>query len=490
MLTGELPSSQIEPPSRKVHIDVRIDEVVLRALEKDPQRRYQTASEVKTRVENVTLTSVPTPAAHSSPNPPRPLNPPSAPGVAASWLFNRWIRGVLSFIFIIGILDFTWPHLFNLGPLSELGGSAVNVGASMPWFSSIPRVLGDGTVQRITTVDPFRSSFFSGIVAIAIGSLLYAKGRKWIPFSDPSGHPLGFRRFFLVVGQHKKQPVLYWPGIAASFLLFNIVIQFGIVIGCYRIPGNYEEMVSFVAFFAEAGIMGIYVFMNRLRHAGTLPQLVPNGPGQEEALKNEDSSILPNPEAKKMVSVPAMGLIGTGVINFLGLMGFGLLLCIAAIQSQRAMNISVLINERKCELIKDQILNREKEFKAIQLKLKENPEKEDSLKWMQMNMDQCLQEFKIAEQNLLESKNMSLRRKWGPFLYYFVPPLIVLWMIGSLFTLLAGYRLLNLQNLSAAKHAAILVLFTPPALPLGWIFGIWTWSILNQLELTKASKGE
>ena len=53
MLTGELPGQRIEAPSRKVHIDVRLDEVVLRALEKEPERRYQQVSEVKTAVETI-----------------------------------------------------------------------------------------------------------------------------------------------------------------------------------------------------------------------------------------------------------------------------------------------------------------------------------------------------------------------------------------------------------------------------------------------------
>ena len=44
MLTGELPGKPLEPPSRKVHIDVRLDEVVLRALEKKPELRYQQVS--------------------------------------------------------------------------------------------------------------------------------------------------------------------------------------------------------------------------------------------------------------------------------------------------------------------------------------------------------------------------------------------------------------------------------------------------------------
>jgi len=53
MLTGELPGKKIEPPSSKVQIDVRLDAVVLRALEKTPELRYQQVSEVKTMVETI-----------------------------------------------------------------------------------------------------------------------------------------------------------------------------------------------------------------------------------------------------------------------------------------------------------------------------------------------------------------------------------------------------------------------------------------------------
>jgi len=53
MLTGELPLGRFAPPSRKVQIDVRLDEVVLHALEKEPALRYQQASQVKTAVETI-----------------------------------------------------------------------------------------------------------------------------------------------------------------------------------------------------------------------------------------------------------------------------------------------------------------------------------------------------------------------------------------------------------------------------------------------------
>ncbi|MGO9587745.1 MAG: protein kinase domain-containing protein [Limisphaerales bacterium] len=61
MLTGELPLGNFPPPSQKVQIDVRLDEVVLRAMEKEPERRYQTASQVKTALETIANT-IPPPA--------------------------------------------------------------------------------------------------------------------------------------------------------------------------------------------------------------------------------------------------------------------------------------------------------------------------------------------------------------------------------------------------------------------------------------------
>lgn len=59
MLTGELPIGRFEVPSRKVQIDVRLDDVVLRTLEKEPQRRYQRASDIKSDVQSIASTEDP-----------------------------------------------------------------------------------------------------------------------------------------------------------------------------------------------------------------------------------------------------------------------------------------------------------------------------------------------------------------------------------------------------------------------------------------------
>jgi serine/threonine protein kinase len=69
MLTGELPGKRIEPPSHKVQIDVRLDEVVLRALEKKPELRYQQVSEVKTMVETIVATKSTPISPHPHPHP-------------------------------------------------------------------------------------------------------------------------------------------------------------------------------------------------------------------------------------------------------------------------------------------------------------------------------------------------------------------------------------------------------------------------------------
>lgn len=54
LLTGELPIGRFVPPSEKTPMDSRVDEVVMRTLEKERERRYQTVEDVKTSVAAIT----------------------------------------------------------------------------------------------------------------------------------------------------------------------------------------------------------------------------------------------------------------------------------------------------------------------------------------------------------------------------------------------------------------------------------------------------
>ena len=97
MLTGERPNKEFVAPSQKVHIDVRLDEIVLRALEKTPELRYQTAGEFRTVVETMAA------------SPENPVVLPAQPGEAANPT-KQVLRWML-FNERTGRRNFNWPFL-------------------------------------------------------------------------------------------------------------------------------------------------------------------------------------------------------------------------------------------------------------------------------------------------------------------------------------------------------------------------------------------
>ena len=114
MLTGELPGRNLIPPSRRVQIDVRLDEIVLHALEQDPGRRYTQASVLKTQVENIVPDLCEPP---SVPATPLPLEGRST----RSWIKTlTFIAAGAAFMFFFAVLALwlaqvpplePWPHV-------------------------------------------------------------------------------------------------------------------------------------------------------------------------------------------------------------------------------------------------------------------------------------------------------------------------------------------------------------------------------------------
>ena len=142
MLTGELPGKPIQPPSKKVEIDVRLDEVVLRALETKPERRYQQVSEVKTRVESIssTLDRATRAAASASPE------ESPAPGSQGALLALAVLAGLLPLLFWrsflpgqilfcndrpLGLLNAEWMRLPSglTGRWADLNSLGFNAGS-------------------------------------------------------------------------------------------------------------------------------------------------------------------------------------------------------------------------------------------------------------------------------------------------------------------------------------------------------------------------
>jgi len=78
MLTGDLPIGRFPAPSERVQVDVRLDEVVLRALEREREQRYQRAADVKTGIHDATQVQAAPPAPAA--NEPEPAASASGPG--------------------------------------------------------------------------------------------------------------------------------------------------------------------------------------------------------------------------------------------------------------------------------------------------------------------------------------------------------------------------------------------------------------------------
>jgi len=156
MLTGELPAEKLQPPSSRLgglRIDVRLDEIVLRALEKTPELRYQTATDFRTQVETVAADAgnpdFTNPKAGISPAPTKPLTvgEPRFSRVAiagALWasLFPMF------FVMITGIrISTTGPH----GPMwwqRLLAFTLIPLGATAPLGSAILGWIATAQIRR------------------------------------------------------------------------------------------------------------------------------------------------------------------------------------------------------------------------------------------------------------------------------------------------------------------------------------------------------
>lgn len=107
MLTGELPIGRFSPPSQRTPVDPRVDEVVMRALEKEREKRYQSAGEVKTKVEHLTAEGAsPARAATAAFDPAEDfiLCPPRLPRMAKAIIIYSLV--VAPMLWIVGLFMF------------------------------------------------------------------------------------------------------------------------------------------------------------------------------------------------------------------------------------------------------------------------------------------------------------------------------------------------------------------------------------------------
>ncbi len=145
LLTGEVPMGRFAPPSKKVQIDVRLDEIVLRALERAPEQRYQHASELKTSVDQVTATPGDSPG-RAAPGRKSDL-PPTAPDARLSWCA---LAGAIwaSYFFMAAALAYP---ILNYGVESlwlVLAVVAGLIGVAAPFVTTILGFVAIGQIRR------------------------------------------------------------------------------------------------------------------------------------------------------------------------------------------------------------------------------------------------------------------------------------------------------------------------------------------------------
>lgn len=135
MLTGDLPLGKFPPPSRKVQIDFRLDDVVLRALENDPERRYQKVSEVKSQVESIAGTPPPLEGSAKEQG-----GKADQAGAALSWS-EFWKGTALAVAIVFGLLTIAFGFVSALTGRSLMGWLGI-----IGWPSVVARLLITGLI--------------------------------------------------------------------------------------------------------------------------------------------------------------------------------------------------------------------------------------------------------------------------------------------------------------------------------------------------------
>jgi len=157
LLTGELPLGKFQSPSQKVQVDVRLDEVVLHSLEKEPERRYQHASEVRTDVETIAASpDAAAPPVVKAPAPAMAAPPPARPastgiGVAIAVA----VVGAVGLLLLVGVGVFL---VLGVRVKSATSPKASLISSNAFWalLNDDQRLVMQGTERKFNNYDDAR----------------------------------------------------------------------------------------------------------------------------------------------------------------------------------------------------------------------------------------------------------------------------------------------------------------------------------------------
>ena len=225
MLTGELPIGRFDLPSTKTPVSQSIDQIVLRALEKDRERRQSSASKLKTEVEEADSS----PSADSQSGTEEQAETPIPPRSTTKWSVKSVIAALLSaagcvflaisFVIVLVRDDSPFMGVFTVLPpglLLGIVGSVIGwIGLSdirhshgklmglplgvfgalaLPIIALASIIVGVPTLMAINATPPTQLSPFSwillGSLALTLSLILivmtfrWADGKRaWVPLT-------------------------------------------------------------------------------------------------------------------------------------------------------------------------------------------------------------------------------------------------------------------------------------------------------------------
>ena len=266
MLTGELPLGWFAPPSQKVQVDVRLDQVVLHSLEKEPERRYQHASEVKTDVEAISSGG-------------RAAPPGTVPGESAEMVRQRlripaiglMVSGVVNIpiLVLVSVLNFyamEWGDtLAEPGMLAvDVMTAATVVGAIIMlggWQMLRLRSYGWAVACSVLALLPLSAGFMLGVPMGIWALIVLNRSETQQAFATSKKRGLGKAGrqpgmlFGIKIEDHLKIVAYIRIGLGSLFLVVVIFLFLACAIPGIVVPADRKDLPILMAYGAAIALL-------------------------------------------------------------------------------------------------------------------------------------------------------------------------------------------------------------------------------------------
>lgn len=200
LLTGELPLGRFDPLSRKSSCDVGLDEVVLKTLEKEPARRYQSAAEITTDVD-----------LRANRRAARGDEPPASATRERADAARSWLGSALGALGVTVQIHDDGREPRGLAQIPGFTGITAGLGLESGAEDATPDEPADAADRELPTAVTF-PLYAAGLLALFLG-WEQLSGLPRLRFETSGGTPPFVQIAWVLVGtQLTFAALLTWPG--------------------------------------------------------------------------------------------------------------------------------------------------------------------------------------------------------------------------------------------------------------------------------------